>query len=515
MSETPGHDAPESALQEVLEVIKDNPQAREALTRLARNVLSVLEKPSQNLQKVVDNSSNLTCDLCGSKDGVTLYDREDIGIDLKKPTLASSRSWAACASCAALVKSASLDRSVESSLMALFQAHPQLPDTETNRNRIRQFILQSHNEVRRLEKQRNGLDGNGVEPQGLPALPRPQEPRLIHRPSSATSINDCQQVLVIGNHASLTQMLKARFEHNGFVVRTACDWENGFAVYTHSGPFRLVIIDLCINPRSPQNGIGLARTIRQVQPMQNIVITAFAYQSAEEVQEHVEQVLQVPLTQELIDVPVLTDMGELNVELDRLRNWANKADVSQAIQMLSHADLLRIKRYATVLAWGAAGWTGEDLLQRAVVQTLMGAEDPHNGKRKGRRRWDKSIDFARHLAGAIESIAYHWKEKSYQSCTISERFSCDDEQELSRFENVDSGETSVLESLIKEEEEARKRVKILERFRDDPKATAVLQGLFSGMDKDEILLKESLTDEEYKAISRRIRRTLDPGDNGR
>jgi hypothetical protein len=182
--------------------------------------------------------------------------------------------------------------------------------------------------------------------------------------------------------------------------------------------------------------------------------------------------------------------------------------VSEAISKLGDADLLKIQTFAELKGLGRAATGWEDLLNEAILQTLTGADDALHRKRKGKRRWDKTVDFVTHLTGAMQSLDFHWKEQSNKRKTYnaSELTTCGAEgQELSPIDNIASGEPTADEYLIEKEDVARKEAWVLQGFRKDAEATIVLQDLFSGMDKDEIMSKRSLTRKQYEAIMKRIR----------
>lgn len=135
-------------------------------------------------------------------------------------------------------------------------------------------------------------------------------------------------------------------------------------------------------------------------------------------------------------------------------------------------------------------------------RTLIGAEDAQNG-----RHWNRNVPFARHLAGAMKSIASLWKRqfREQETYSVSELTIYDAEgQAHSPFDNVRSPIASADQHLIERDEEDR----ILAIFSDDPDATLVLNGWMDGLSKNEIMLKGGLEAKKYAAIRKRIRLKL-------
>lgn len=199
-------------------------------------------------------------------------------------------------------------------------------------------------------------------------------------------------------------------------------------------------------------------------------------------------------------VPVLVGVGS------ELRRLLDKIDVERAIQELTTPDLLRLKQFAAsrmfALGRAARGRTGEDLLSEAIVRTLMGLETMEKG-----RHWNKNVDFVRHLTGAMQSISHCWKRtfndnEPYLACEL---LKCDEEgEEISPFESLGSGRPTVAQDLIAREREHE----IVARFKHDPEAIALIQGLLDGLRKSEIVQKYGFSQKRYEAVLKRIRMKL-------
>jgi hypothetical protein len=189
-----------------------------------------------------------------------------------------------------------------------------------------------------------------------------------------------------------------------------------------------------------------------------------------------------------------------------------KIEVDRAMEALTPSELLRLQRFADyrVLGLGRAarGRTGKDLLNEAQLRTLIGAGATRQG-----RHWNKHVDFVWHLTGAMRSISSGWKRqfKEKEPCLMSETLIHDAEgHEHSPLDNKGSVRATAEHLLIEKDEEDR----ILAMFKDDPKATQVLQGLLDGLKKNEIMSKYGLDEKQYAATVKRILKLLGPLNGG-
>jgi CheY-like chemotaxis protein len=333
---------------------------------------------------------------------------------------------------------------------------------------------------------------NDPKPQFEP--PKPPEPPLA--PPRRINVSP-KSALLVENDESLLNFLRRSLRDEGYAVRTAANSEEGLRLYRDWAPFNVVLIDYCVPQRNgdkidylePQtHGIGLAMAIRRVHPSQGIIIAALDYENAGE----------VPRPPELMHIPLLSDISNL-----QLRSLLERIEVDRAIEGLTPSELLRLQRFANLLVRGlgraADGRTGEDLLAEAKLRTLIGAEDTRKG-----RHWNKDVDFVRHLAEAIRSISDYWRRqlKKKEAYLISESLIHDAEgQEHSPLDTEPSRDILPDQRLIEKDEEDQ----VLARFKDDPEATQVLQGLLDGLKKIEIMARYSLDEKEYTAAVKRIR----------
>jgi len=316
-----------------------------------------------------------------------------------------------------------------------------------------------------------------------------------------------KSALLVENDESLLIFLRTSLKNEEYAVRTAANREEGLRVYRDFGPFNVVLIDYYVPPSNgakidhcalPQtSGTALAMDIREMNPSQKMIIAAFDYQNAGQVQR----------PPELMHIPLLIDSS--NFQLPRL---LEKIEVERAIEALTPSDLLRLQRSADYrvqsLGRAARGRTGEDLLSEAQLRTLTGAGATREG-----RHWNKHVDFVWHLTGAMRSISSCWKRqfKDMEPYLISEIPIHDAEgQEHSPLDNVASGDAAADQLLIEKDEEDR----VLTMFKDDTEATQVIQGWLDGLTKDEIMSKYGLGEKQYAAVVKRILKLLGPRNGG-
>jgi hypothetical protein len=301
-------------------------------------------------------------------------------------------------------------------------------------------------------------------------------------------------------------------------VRSAPDRAEGLRLYSFFAPFDVVLIDYYVPPTdgveidycAPQqkDGIELALAIHKINPSQEMIIAAFDYR-------HEDEVPRRPT--ELMHVPVLISTLQLRKLLDKFQYWSTRKEIDQAIAALSPAEWLKLQKFAEwrVRGQGRAAGTrrGKDLLQDALVSTFVGAQGNGSG-----RRWNKRVDFVKHLTEAMRGISSHWKEKFDEREILEcEAVNCDAAgQELSPLDNLAPGDTpderlrvAVAEGfqpaaerrLIATEEIKR----IFTMFKDDTEGTVVLEGWSEGMKKNEIMQKYELTEKQYDGATKRIR----------
>ncbi len=274
----------------------------------------------------------------------------------------------------------------------------------------------------------------------------PPQPHEAPLPPIKGISHSRKSALVVGMRGEYAKELLRLLKHSlreGYAVRTAKNCEEGLRLY-HDFPFHIVLIDYCVPQTGsvvvdflmPQTtGVGFAMAIREINPAQSMIIAAFSYQNAEEVQR----------PSELMNIPVLVDIRNL-------RNLVKRLDVDRAIDDLTRTDWLRLRRSADfrILGLGRAarGRTGHDLLDEALVRTLMGTEPTENG-----RHYNKNVHFVRYLTEAMRSIANSWKRTFHENeaYLASEVLRFDGKAQTFSLDNVASAHLAADERLIAKE----------------------------------------------------------------
>jgi CheY-like chemotaxis protein len=188
---------------------------------------------------------------------------------------------------------------------------------------------------------------------------------------------------------------------------------------------------------------------------------------------------------------------------DCFGTFATRKEVDLAIDRLTATDCQRIKKFAARRMWilGAAGRgrTGEDLYGEAIRSTFEGAEAQGVGK-----RWNKAVDFVRHLTVAMRSISYRWrKEFEAEIAFECEAVTCgSDGQEYSLLDRFTSNDPAPDRFLMADEQVEQ----IVQRFENDDRVIRVLQGLSKGMTWPEIMQQYGLTEAAVKRIRMKLRR---------
>ena len=181
---------------------------------------------------------------------------------------------------------------------------------------------------------------------------------------------------------------------------------------------------------------------------------------------------------------------------------ATREEVDLAVESLTTTQLVRLRKFAAwrIRGLGRAtlGREANDLLGEALVSTLAGAEGSGEG-----RRWNKVVDFVKHLTGAMRSISDHWRQQfdEREPHLESDLTTVDPEgNELSPLATIPSGDPPADRAFGAKEEIAR----ILPMFKDDNEAILVLEGWVEGMTGSEIM-DLGFTKKQHEAAVKRIR----------
>jgi CheY-like chemotaxis protein len=331
---------------------------------------------------------------------------------------------------------------------------------------------------------------------GTATFDSPCLPKHAETPSSITSSR--RSALVVENHDCLMKYFLRILKDKGYAVRTAGNAEEGLRLYGECGPFNVVLINYWLSPKSEvfidhgigqTSGVQFAMAIRDISSSQKMILAAFDYQNEEDIIR----------PRELNDVQLLIDTRDF-----QLRKLLDRIEVERAIETLTTAQLLRLRKFADFRVRGlgraARGRTGEDLLGDALRSTLEGTRQNGEG-----RRWNRDVDFVTHLAGAMRSISTGWKRKFEEVFLASDVVVYDIEgRETSPLDDVPSSQATPDQCLIEIEDERR----IIAMFANDLHAILVLRGIFGDMEKREIVQRLGLTEKQYAAAVKRIRLKL-------
>jgi len=189
------------------------------------------------------------------------------------------------------------------------------------------------------------------------------------------------------------------------------------------------------------------------------------------------------------------------------KDLATRDEVDQAINSLSDANWLRLHRFAhwriRGLGRAAAGRAGEDLLSEALVATVLGAET----QGAEGRRWNKQVDFPKHLTEAMRSISSHWSEQYCSETPVleSDVIRIDEEGGVrNALDQVSDGQPDSLREIVAKQELAR----IMGKFKDDDEAILVLEGLREGWSRAEFS-SLGMSTAQYDTALKRIRYALE------
>jgi DNA-directed RNA polymerase specialized sigma24 family protein len=156
--------------------------------------------------------------------------------------------------------------------------------------------------------------------------------------------------------------------------------------------------------------------------------------------------------------------------------------LARALNGLSEADLLRLKRIAQLRARALVQVQWSDLLHEAVLRAL-----------EGTRRWPEQVPLVAFLAGIMRSLAdEHWRQHRMHAAL-----------------HADAEEVADAAPNPEREIIARQALVALDRmFRDDEDALKVITGLSHGLTAEEIQRAYGMDATRYASTRKRIRRAI-------
>lgn len=180
-------------------------------------------------------------------------------------------------------------------------------------------------------------------------------------------------------------------------------------------------------------------------------------------------------------------------------DFASPEEVEDALNTLTPGELLKLQEFARWRIRGlgrrALGRDHHDLLSDAVIATL-----------EGRRRWRKNaVDIFGHLKGAMRSISSNWRQKFREAEPRSESEMIPAGEADDYPGPVATARTSEPhpDRLLAAKEELGR---MLALFKDDDEVCLIIEGLREGMTGPEIQRDLGLTEKQYNAGMKRLRR---------
>ena len=175
------------------------------------------------------------------------------------------------------------------------------------------------------------------------------------------------------------------------------------------------------------------------------------------------------------------------------------SELSSALEALPRAALIRLHSKAAAFARDT-GMEAEDLLQEAVVRSL----EEHGG-----RKCPRGVRPDIFLGNVMRSLASHAREKWARERPIL--ISKDDQDEVAVDTRDPSPET---EEIVAGRLDGEKEIdRLVGMFDNDSQAQAIVIGIMEDWLPREIREMEAMSEKEYNAARKRVRRTLQREDS--
>lgn len=176
------------------------------------------------------------------------------------------------------------------------------------------------------------------------------------------------------------------------------------------------------------------------------------------------------------------------------RDLLTAAELRSALEALRPIDLVRLRKKANALAPGT-GMEPDDLLQESLGRAL---------EENGGRNCPRDVNPVTFLGNVIRSIASHSRQEWAREMPIGATKDDEDDPIVDAPDPAPSPEDAVIGRLDHGQTVAR----IEAMFEGDPKAQAIIIGNMEGWSPDEIRQMEPMSDKEYAAARKRVRRAL-------
>lgn len=176
------------------------------------------------------------------------------------------------------------------------------------------------------------------------------------------------------------------------------------------------------------------------------------------------------------------------------RDLLSAAELRSALEALRPIDMVRLQKKANALAPGT-GMEPGDLLQEALSRAL---------EESGGRNCPRDVNPVTFLGNVIRSIASHARVEWAREMPTGATEEDEDDPIVDATDPAPSPE----EAVIGRFDHGRTIARIEAMFEGDPKAEAIIIGIMEGWSPDEIREMEPMSDKEYAAARKRVRRAL-------
>ena len=176
------------------------------------------------------------------------------------------------------------------------------------------------------------------------------------------------------------------------------------------------------------------------------------------------------------------------------RDSLSASELRSALDTLSRVTLVRLHKKAEFLASGT-GMEPSDILHQAVVRAL---------EKNGGRNCPRDVEPETFLGNVMRSIASHARKKWARETPTG----TNDDDKGDPIVTMSDPTPSLEETVIGRLDCGKMISQVETMFSEDPKALAVVIGLMEGWAPHEIREMESMTDKQYDAARKRVRRAL-------
>jgi hypothetical protein len=189
---------------------------------------------------------------------------------------------------------------------------------------------------------------------------------------------------------------------------------------------------------------------------------------------------------------------------------ASVDEINRAIEQLTSADHLRIRKAAQFFLPGTEYRSPGDLIHEAIVRTIYGAKDASG---KSGRHWPKSVPFDCFMINTMKSIADGSRRSTYVSRRASVETLEDEPTDSSSTVNnllVPSAEQVAFQDSEETDTPQHTDAQIIRTyFQDDPAVAWLIDCLSDGGCPRKDWSTAGLTRQQYEAARKRLRRGIE------